>query len=203
MTIGTTPPIGTIWRPEFRDLDPKRLPVAPPRPGAAPIQEAEHDMNKTQKILAYVKAHATDQATALKPSQIGSALGGESQGFDTSTVNALLRTATRSPANAGLYFERRELANYWWWGMPAAEVTPDKAEKSGTTAPSEPDDQAQLAPQGDKIIDQIAALPTGCHIPEAAAHAARLRELAAYGLLAGPVADWLHDLAKLIEGGAA
>lgn len=201
MSIDDIPTIGTTWRREFRELDLRRLPTAPPRPGAAAppaiaaaVPPEEKRMSKTQAIIDHLKACATGPTAALKPAQIGTALGGEAKGFDTGTVSALLRFATKAARNDKLRSQKRGTANYWWWGDPAPD---EQAETPPAAAPSA-DDAA------DAILCAIEALPAGAAIPNAELHARRLRALARAPFIEDPIlAAWLRELAGLVEGGAA
>jgi hypothetical protein len=214
------PPIGTTAKTEWRDLDTRRLPVAPPRPGCAPPRETvaadpivadlaaaisdpkRHldeaaPMSKTATILEHLKTHARGPRTALKPSQIGAELGGESTGFDTATVAALLRHAKKADANEPLQREKRDRALFWWWGEPTRESTAQPA--TTVVKPGDKTYPLWAVTDDDHVLAAIHATTDAAHLPDAETHARRLRALAESPILDGSIAEWLHELADLIE----
>ena len=51
----------------------------------------------------------------------------------------------------------------------------------------------------DHILAAIHATRVAAHLPDADVHARRLRALAESPILDGSIADWLHELADLID----
>jgi hypothetical protein len=226
---------GTTAHREFRDLDTRRLPTAPPRPGcmppretgpadplvtelAAKVRDPERHMtetppmSKTATILQYLQTHARGESTAMKPSQISAEVGGDGAGFDTSTVAALLRCAKKAPANQRLQRKPSGQAYLWWWGEPAEPVAASTAEPVARPGDKTYSMSKILADAGrvsyvakhnlvddDAVLAAIHATTAAAHLPDADVHARRLRALADSPILDGSIADWLHELADLID----
>jgi hypothetical protein len=195
------PPIGTTYHREFRDLDTRRLPSAPPRLGQSSIEPPkEKPMSKTHAIINLVQAKARDPDSAMKPAEISHDLGGEAAGLDTGTVAALLRCAINGNSYPNLRREQRGQAFYWYWGEPRPIAAAPAQQREPAAEPQSADDQPVDA--ADALLAAIDEMPAGATIPHAAIHAKRLRKLARLPWIIPEVALWLNELADLVEGGA-
>lgn len=193
-------PIGSRYHPEFRDLDPRRLPVAPPRPGQAQPQPKEATVNMTARIVDCLKAHATSVETALKSAEIASKAGLDEE---PSAIKTRLRMATKTSLYPLLQVQTRGNANYWWYGEPAADApAPAAASRRGSI------DRWAALGVADSVLRELSQVgqESPRWVPDAGAHAARLRQLSGLSIWpeAGSTVTWLNELADLIEfGGAA
>lgn len=189
---------GTTYRKPFRDLDPRRLPSAPPRLGEGPApavsQVAAHAathpsavptlVTKSHQVVEWLWKYATHIEDSKKPSQIGAALG-----IDGNTVSALLAAMSKRKTGGmdRLKHIQRGNTKYWWWQEYDAEPEEHTLEV--------------IDPPSDPVVAGINALQRAA-IPDAAKHAARLRAMAESPILDGSVAAWLAELADLVEGAA-
>lgn len=187
------PPIGSRFHREFRDLDTKRLPSAPPRPGSPAPKEDDEAMSKTEQVINFLLSNSTPD-NRYSSRQIADRLGNK-PGFDPGTIAALLVSAYNGKSAAPLRKERTDDGVVWWW-EPANNAAPDDPPPASTDELAE----AQADPQQkDQVLASIQAMAAPREIPDARLHADRLRALAEVPILDESVADWLTTLADAIE----
>lgn len=184
-------PVGTTYTKPFRDLDIRRLPSAPPRPGACEQLMAVGapsgvlNMKKTKRLIEHLRTHATSPDQALTPRQLSSAIGQEIEST-APHISALLSSVHHC------YEQLRSIkhgnTNAWWWSEPAAAHTEEPI-------PQDPE-------QDDPIIASLRRTTSFGEIPNRTLHAARLRAIADLPIIETSVALWLEELALWIEDAA-
>jgi hypothetical protein len=197
------PPIGYRHHSEFRDLDTRRLPSAPPRPGSvapatrptAPHAAQEKSMNKTQRVREQLQAMAGNGQPAVTSRALADALGD----IDNGTVSALLRTLVKAGNTPELRTGKNKNGQVmWWWedSLAGAASTPPATDNTETEIPAAP--PVPQAPGPDPLVARIRQmLRPG--IPHAQLHADRLRAIAELPIIDAEIALWLEELAGLIE----
>ena len=203
-------PIGSRFHREFRDLDTRRLPAAPPRPGAPTKPTEVSDMNKTEVLLNYLmpRDHQRMAQTAREISEGVEQDMGEN--IDPNTVSALLRTVLKGPSRPQLQSIKQDGIVRWWWDAElehAPPVEPANQEPAGDPPP--PPAVAKVAtvatmdtPDSDPILASIAHQAEALQrpgIPNAELHAKRLRAIAEMPVFDATVAAWMVELAGYVE----
>lgn len=190
--------VGSGYRREFRDLDTKRLPTAPPRPGSTPNRE-DNSMSKTQTVMNYLRDATSSRETAISARRLVDLIHAPDV-FDITTVSALLRMATKSSVHPHLHREERDGTNYWWLAASAERPSEVPAAPAGATQASVVSVASATSDEPvDSILRAIAAVSVSPGIPNAPTHAARLRALADSPIIDGSIAFWLGELADLVE----